>query len=89
MMQAILNAGYGYEFVGLIFFMFYLTMTRGKNAGRYSLRSRMLVIVAAFALVGCVLFRYATTNAGVTAMVVLSVVALGSVFMDARRGPAP
>jgi hypothetical protein len=88
-MQAILNAGYGYEFVGLIFYLFYLTMTRGKNVGRYSLRSRILVIVAAFVLVACVPFHYATTNSGVTAMVVLSVIALGSAFMDARREITP
>jgi hypothetical protein len=84
-MNAILAAGYGYEVLGLVFYIFYLSMTRGANKARFTLRSRVLVIVAAFVLVACVPFHYATNTSGVAAMMVLSVIALGSVFIDARK----
>lgn len=88
-MNAILAAGYGYEVVGLVFYIYYLSMTRGANKQRFTLRSRVLVIVAAFVLVACVPFHYATSTSGVAAMMVLSIIALGSVFMDARKPVAP
>jgi len=88
-MNLILAAGYGYEVIGLVFYIFYLSMTRGANKQRFTLRSRVLVIVAAFVLVACVPFRYATNTSGVAAMLVLALIALGSVFMDARKPVAP
>jgi hypothetical protein len=84
-MKAILDAGYAYELAGLIYYVFFLMMARGKNAQRYSLRSRVLVVAAALALVGSVPFHYATTTSGVTIMFVLALVALASAFVDARR----
>ncbi|GAC1419148.1 MAG: hypothetical protein NVSMB64_28600 [Candidatus Velthaea sp.] len=84
-MNAILDAGYLYELAGLIFYVFFLTMTRRANAAKYSPRSRILTIAAAIVLVGSALLHYATKPAGVAAMLVLAVASLGSAYLDVRR----
>ncbi|GAC1418818.1 MAG: hypothetical protein NVSMB5_10470 [Candidatus Velthaea sp.] len=84
-MNAILEAGYLYEFAGLVFYVFFLIMTRRANVAKYSARSRVLTIAAAIVLVGSALFHYATNSAGVTVMLVLALASLGSAFEDVRR----
>jgi len=88
-MNAILVAGYGYELAGLAYYLFFLTMARGRGAKRFAVRSRVLVFIAAFALVASVPFHYATTSAGVALMIMLALAALASALIDVRSGGAP
>jgi len=58
-------------------------MNRKRYAAVYSRRSRLLVVLAAIVMVGCVPFHYAAAPAGIIAMFALAVVALGSTLVDA------
>ncbi len=58
-------------------------MSRKANAAKYSLRSRVLVILAAIVMVACVPFHYATLVIGVVAMLGLAILALVSTAVDA------
>jgi hypothetical protein len=82
-MNALLAAGYPYELAGLVYYGFFVLMNRPANAARYTRRSRLLVVLAAIVMVGCVPFHYATAALGVIAMLGLAVVALLSTFADA------
>ena len=87
-LNAVIAAGYPYEFAGLLYYVLFLMMSRKANAAKYSLRSRVLVILAAIVMVGCVPFHYATDPLGVIAMLGLAVLSLFSTFLDgvaARR----
>jgi hypothetical protein len=86
--SALIAAGYPYELAGIAYYAFFLLMSRKQNAAKYSLRSRLLVILAAVVMVGCVPFHYAGALLGVTAMLGLAILALFSTFADgllARR----
>jgi hypothetical protein len=86
--SALIAAGYPYELAGIAYYAFFLLMSRKQNAAKYSLRSRLLVILAAVVMVGCVPFHYAGALLGVTAMLGLAILALLSTFADgllARR----
>ena len=76
-------AGYPYEMAGLLYYVLFLMMSRKANAAKYSLRSRILVVLAAIVMVGCVPFHYATLVIGVVAMLGLAVLALVSTAVDA------
>lgn len=82
-MNALLATGYAYELAGICYYVLFLVMSRKQNAAKYSLRSRLLVILAAVVMVGCVPFHYANTLLGVTAMLGLAVLGLLSTFADA------
>jgi hypothetical protein len=79
----VIAAGYPYEFAGLLYYVLFLMMSRKANAAKYSLRSRVLVILAAIVMVACVPFHYATLVIGVVAMLGLAVLALVSTAVDA------
>jgi hypothetical protein len=81
---AIVEAGYPYELAGLVFYVFFLSMTRGRNRGRYSQRTRVLTILAAIGLVGVVPFHYAHSGAAMATLLLLGLASLGSAFIDAR-----
>jgi uncharacterized membrane protein len=83
-MNAFLASGLPYEIVGLVYFLFYLWMARPRAVGRYTRRSRALVLVAAIALVGAVPLHYGDQPAGVAVMLLLLLVSLVSSFVDAR-----
>ena len=83
-MNAIVEAGYPYELAGLVFYMFFLSMTRGRNRGRYSQRTRALTILAAIGLVGVVPFHYAHSSPAMAIVLLLGLASLGSAFIDAR-----
>lgn len=76
-------AGYPYEMAGLLYYVLFLMMSRKANAAKYSLRSRILVVLAAIVMVGCVPFHYATLVIGVVAMLGFAVLALVSTAVDA------
>lgn len=83
-MQAFLEAGYPYEIVGLAYYVFFLVMGRQRFAGRFTLRTRVLVLVAAIVLVACVPVGYARSGIGVAVMFAAAFVALVSAALDAR-----
>jgi len=68
---------------GLLYYVLFLMMSRKANAAKYSLRSRILVVLAAIAMVACVPFHYATLVLGVGAMLGLAILALVSTAVDA------
>jgi hypothetical protein len=82
-LNALLESGYLYELVGIIYYVFFLVMGRKRFAAGYSNRSRYLVLLAAIVLVGCVPFRYADELAGIAAMLASAAIALGSTLADA------
>ena len=84
-MDAIVAAGYPYEFAGLLYYVFFLVMGRPRFAGLYSLRTRVITLLAAIAMVACVPLHYATSVIGVVGMLALGVVALGSATLDAVK----
>jgi hypothetical protein len=63
-----------------------MMMSRKRNAGTYSLRSRILVVLAAIVMVGCVPFRYSNEPLGIASMFALAILALLSTLVDAVRG---
>lgn len=83
-MNAAFDAGYVYELAGLVYYVFFLILMRRGNVGRYSQRTRVLVIVAAIALVGSVPFHYATSGVAAAVMIALGVAGVVSAFIDAR-----
>ena len=88
MLNALIVAGYPFELAGLAYYLFFIMMNRGANAARYTRRSRLLVVLAAIAMVGCVPFHYALLPLGVVVMFALAVAALLSTLADgiaARR----
>ena len=89
-MNAVIEAGYPYELVGLLYYVLFLMMGRKRYAASYTNRSRYLALLAAMVMIGCVPFRYAAVPLGVEAMFAVAVLALASTLADAflarRRG---
>lgn len=84
-LSASFTTGLPYEIVGLLYFAMALVMGRGRNAGRFTPRSRILTVLAAIAMVGCVPFGYGADPRGVLVMLVLAVAAFISTLVDTRR----
>ena len=76
-------AGYPYELAGIVYYVFFVLMSRKRYGTTYSKRSRILVILAAIVMVGCVPFHYANGLLGVTAMFALALLAVASTLADA------
>jgi hypothetical protein len=88
-MNALIQAGYPYELAGLLYYVFFVLMTRGKAAARFSQRSRVLTLAASIALIGSVPLHYAAQPAGVALMLGLVVVAMASTWLDRGRAQPP
>lgn len=88
-MDALIRSGYPYELAGLLYYLFFLAMSRGKNAARFSQRSRVLTLVAAIALIGSVPLRYAAHPLAGVLMLVLVAIALTSTWLDRGRPAQP
>lgn len=82
-LNAVIQAGYPYELAGIVYYVFFIMMSRKRFAATYSKRSRILVVLAAIVMVGCVPFHYAGELAGVAAMFSLAIIALLSTLADA------
>lgn len=82
-MNAVIEAGYPYELVGLLYYVLFLMMGRKRYAASYTNRSRYLALLAAMVMIGCVPFRYAAVPLGVEAMFAFAVLALASTLADA------
>ena len=76
-------AGYPFELAGILYYVLFVIMSRKQYAGRYSKRSRILVVLAGIVMVGCVPFHYASSPLGVISMFGLAIVALLSTLVDA------
>ncbi len=80
-MDTVILAGYPYEFVGLLYFVFFLLMGRKRYDGIYTLRSRILTLIAAMVMVGCVPFNYSAKQEGIVAMFAVAIISM----ISARR----
>ena len=72
-MDNVILAGTPYEFVGFLYFVFFLLMGRKRYEGVYTLRSRVLTLLAAMAMVGCVPFHYASDQTGIIIMFAIAI----------------
>ena len=84
-MNTFLASGLLYEFAGFAYYGYFLLMSRKKNAARFSLRSRILMLLAAIVLVASVPLHYAATGLGSTAALAVALVALISSYLDTRH----
>lgn len=78
-------ATYLYELLGLAYYLMFLVMGSRRYRGRFSVRSRLLTVLAAIALVGSVPGRYGTNGLGVAMMLAFAAAALISAFIDSGR----
>jgi hypothetical protein len=81
-MNAFLESGYPYELAGLIYYAFFLVMSRRRGGARFSRRSQILTLLAAIVLAASVPFHYANTRGGHIVMIVLAVASLVSTWRD-------
>jgi hypothetical protein len=83
--DALIRSGYLYELAGLVYYVFFLLMTRGPRAARFSQRSKVLTLVAAIGLIASVPLRYAWQPVAVAMMLALVAVAMVSTWLDRRK----
>lgn len=84
-METLIRSGVAFELAGLVYFLFYLRMSRGSAAPHFSRRSKILTLLAAIALVGSVVLHYADQLAGIVLMLALAVASLVSTWSDRLR----
>jgi hypothetical protein len=66
----------------MLYYVLFVMMSRKRYAANYTTRSRILAVLAAIVMVGCVPFHYANTVLGVAAMIGLAILALLSAVID-------
>ncbi len=81
-MDNVILAGTPYEFVGFLYFVFFLLMGRKRYEGVYTLRSRVLTLLAAIVMVGCVPFHYAQEQTGIILMFAIAIISMISTVRD-------
>lgn len=81
-MDNVILAGTPYEFVGFLYFVFFLLMGRKRYEGVYTLRSRVLTLLAAMVMVGCVPFHYAQEPTGIIIMFAIAIISMISTVRD-------
>ncbi len=86
-MNAVLEAGYGYELAGVVFYVFFLAMLRKRAGFQYAQHTRVLTIITAIALVGVVPFHYGHNPTAIGCVLLLGLASLASAFIDARAKP--
>jgi uncharacterized membrane protein YhaH (DUF805 family) len=86
--ERLLQTGYPFEVAGLIYFLFYIAMTRGRSKDRFSQRSKTFTLIASIALVGSVPFGYGAQPAAIGCMLGLVAIALWSTWSDRRTPPS-
>ena len=87
-MNSFISQGYPYELAGLVYYVFFLMMSRGRRAARFSQRSKVLVLLTAIVFVASVPLGYAPNPTMELVMFALGAIALISSFVDARRPDA-
>jgi hypothetical protein len=78
----VILAGTPYEFVGFLYFVFFLLMGRKRYDGVFTLRSRVLTLLAAMVMVGCVPFHYAQEQTGIIVMFAVAIISMISTVRD-------
>jgi hypothetical protein len=86
--DSLFASGIPYELAGLVYFVFYLLMSRGQASARFSKRSKILTLAAAIVLVGAVPLHYGTNGYGIAAMLGFVALAMWSTWMDRSSPPA-
>jgi hypothetical protein len=80
--ENVIVAGTPYEFVGILYFAFFLLMGRKRYEGVYTLRSRVLTLLAAMVMVACVPLHYASDGTGIIVMFGMAIVSMISTVRD-------
>jgi hypothetical protein len=83
--ETLIRTGVPFELAGLVYFLFYLRMSRGSAAAHFSRRSKILTLLAAIALVGSVVLHYADQLAGIVVMLALAIASVVSTWSDRLR----
>ena len=83
----LIRSGYLYELAGLVYYVYFLLMSRGRNAARFSQRSRVLTLITAIALVGTVPLHYGGSTIALAVIAVLVLASAVSSIADRRGGP--
>jgi hypothetical protein len=81
--DALLRSGIPFELAGLVYFVFYLVMSRNRF-GRFSRRSKILTLIAAIAMVASVPLNYGANPVASIGMLGLAALAFLSNVLDAR-----
>jgi len=77
--------GYPFELIGICYYVMFLLMSRKTYAARYSLRSRVLTLLAAMFLIGAVPFHYGANAVGIAIMLAVAIAAVAATALDLRR----
>jgi hypothetical protein len=83
----LIGSGYPFELAGLVYFLFYLAMSR-KGAVRFSQRSKTFTLIASIVLVGSVPFHYGAQPVGIALMLAIVAISIWSTWSDRRTPPA-
>lgn len=84
-MNSFLASGLLYELAGFAYYLYFMLMSRGANAARFTKRSRVLMLVAAIVLVASVPLHYANSGPGTTIAIAVALSAFISTYLDTRR----
>ncbi len=84
-----ISAGYPYELAGILYYVLFLLMSRKQRVGKYTKRSRVLVLLAAIVMVACVPLHYANSFLGVMLMYALALGGLVSMAIDSAASRRP
>ena len=83
-----LRSGYPFELAGLVYFGFYLFMTRGRAQERFSARSKAFTLIASIVLVASVPLHYGAQPVAIVLMLGIVAIAMWSTYTDRRKPPA-
>jgi hypothetical protein len=82
--DALLRSGLPFELAGVVYFGFYLVMSRNRF-GRFSRRSKILTLIAAIAMVSSVPFNYGGNTLASIGMLGLAALAFLSNILDSLQ----
>ncbi len=86
MIDYLIRTGYPFELAGLVYFLFYLAMSRKGAGARFSQRSKVLTLIASMVLVGSVPLHYGTQPLAIVLMLAVVAISIWSTWND-RRTP--
>ena len=88
MLDSLIQTGYPFELAGLVYFLFYLSMSRRTGGARFSQRSKIFTLIASIVLVGSVPFHYGAQPVGIVLMLAVVAISIWSTWTDRRSPPA-
>ena len=83
-MEQLIRSGYLYELAGLVYYVYFLLMSRGGNAARFSQRSKVVTLLTAIVLVASVPLHYGSQPIANGIMLLLAAASIVSAFVDRR-----